>query len=240
MSFTINNNLSFINHFQFLSSSLDSLVKNLSKDNFKYLNQQIDNNVIDLVKQKGFYSYEYMSDFENFKEELLSKEKFYSSLTNRKVTDKEYDHVLNVWKKLEIKAMKSYHNLNLKCDVLLLADVFEKLRNNSLKNYGLCSSHYLSVPGLTWDAMLKFTKTELELIPDPDMYIFFEKSTRGGISYISNRYSKANNKCLKPYDPKQESKHIIYLDTNSLFGYAISKFPPDSELKWIDPKIWLE
>ena len=181
-----------------------------------------------------------MSGFEKFKEELLCKKKFYTSLTDRKITDKEYDHVLNVWKKLEIKTMKNYHDLNLKCDVLLLADVFEKLRNNSLKNYGLCSIHYLSTPGLIWDAMLQLTKTELELIPDPDMYIFFEKSTRGGISYISNRYSKANNKCLKSYDPKQESKCIIYLDTNSLYGYAISKFPPASELKWIDPKVWLE
>ena len=85
--------------------------------------------------------------------------------------------------------MKDYHKLFLKCDVLLLADVFEKSRNNSLENYGLCSSHYLSAPGLSWDAMLKMTRIELELIPDPNMFIFFEKGTRGGISYISNRYS---------------------------------------------------
>ena len=60
------------------------------------------------------------------------------------------------------------------------------------------------------------------------MYIFFEKGTRGGISYISNWYSKANNKCLKFYDPKQESKHIIYLDANSSYGYAMSKVLPKS------------
>ena len=84
--------------------------------------------------------------------------------------------------------------------------------------------------------MLKMTKIELELIPDPDMYTFFEKGTRGGISYISNRYSKANNKCLKSYDPKQESKHIIYLDANNLYGYAMSKFLPISGFKWIDHK----
>ena len=85
--------------------------------------------------------------------------------------------------------MKDYHKLFLKCDVLLLADVFEKSRNNSLENYGLCPSHYLSAPGLSWDAMLKMTRIELELIPDPNMFIFFEKGTRGRISYISNRYS---------------------------------------------------
>ena len=64
--------------------------------------------------------------------------------------------------------------------------MFEKFRNNSSKNYGLCPSHYLSSPGLSRGAMLKMTKIDLELIPDPDLYIFFEKGTRGGISYISN------------------------------------------------------
>ena len=72
--------------------------------------------------------------------------------------------------------------------------------------------------------MTKMARIELELIPDPDMYIFFEKGTRGGLSYISNRYGKANNKYLKSYDPKQESKHIIHLDANNLYDYTISKF----------------
>ena len=92
--------------------------------------------------------------------------------------------------------------------------------------------------------MLDMTKFKLEFISDPDMYIFFEKGmrggfsyiSRGGFSYVSNRYSKANNKYLKSYDPKQESKHIIYLDVNNLYGYAMSKFLPTSRFKWIDPK----
>ena len=83
-SFIINNRLNFLGSFQYLSSSLDSLVKNLNKDDFKYLSQECDNNVLDLVKQKGFYLYEYMSDFEKFKEQLCSKEKFYRSLTDKK------------------------------------------------------------------------------------------------------------------------------------------------------------
>ena len=79
----------------------------------------------------------------------------------------------------------------------------------------------MSAPGLSWDAMLKIEKSKLELITDPDMFIFFEKGARGGISYISNRYSKASNKYLKSYHPKQESKHIIYTDANNLYGYAM-------------------
>ena len=73
----------------------------------------------------------------------------------------------------------------------------------------------MSAPALSWDAMLNMTKVERELIPDPDMFIFFEKVSRGGVSHISNRYSKTNNKYLKSYDPKQESKHIIYLDASN-------------------------
>ena len=87
MSFTISNKLSFIDSFQFLSSSLDSLVNNLNKDGFKYLSQKFDNNALDLVKQKGFCPDEYMSDFEKFEKELPKKEKFYKSLTDRKISD---------------------------------------------------------------------------------------------------------------------------------------------------------
>ena len=96
-----------------------------------------------------------------------------------------------------MKMMKDYHGLYLKCDVLLLVDVFKKFRSDSLKNYGLCPSHYMSAPALSWDAMLNIKKIKLELISDPDMYIFFEIGIRGGVSYISNRYSQANNKYLK-------------------------------------------
>ena len=124
MSFTINNNLSFIASFKSLSSSLNSLVKNLGKDGFKYLIQEFHNGVLDLVKQKRFYPYEYMSDFEKFKEEI--------PWPTKKISEKEYGHVPNDWNKFEMKTMKDYYNLYLKCDILLLADLFEKFRNDSL------------------------------------------------------------------------------------------------------------
>ena len=130
----------------------------MRKDDFKYLSQVFDNNVLDPVKLKGFYPYEYMSDFQKFKEELPSKETFYSSLTGKKSSDKKCEHVLKLWHKFEMKAMKDYHDLYLKNDVLLLADVFEKFRNNRFKNYGLCLSHYLSAPALSWIQCLNLTK----------------------------------------------------------------------------------
>ena len=111
------------------------LITDLSKNNFQYLSQEFHNNVLGLVKQKGFYSYEYMSDFKNFKEELPSKEKLFSSLTDRKINGKVCEHVLNVWNKSEMKILEDYYDLYLKSDVLLSADVFRKFRSNSLKNY---------------------------------------------------------------------------------------------------------
>ena len=122
-----------------------------------------------------------MSDFEKSKEELSSKEKFYSSLTGKKNSVKEYDHVVKVWNKFEMKTKKDYHDFYLKCDVLLLADVFGKLTNNKSKNYGLCPSHYLSASALSWDAMLNMTEVELELISDSDMYISLKKVREVGI-----------------------------------------------------------
>ena len=98
--------------------------------------------------------------------------------------------------------MKYSHDFYLKCDILLLDYVLEKIWNNSSNSCRLCPSHYLNAPGLSLDVMLKMTKIELELIPVPDMYIFFEKGT-SGLSYISKRYGKATSKCFKSYDPNQ-------------------------------------
>ena len=131
-----------------------------------------------------------------------------------------------------MKTMKDYHELFLKYDAFLFADVFDKFRNNSSKNYGLCPSLYLSAPAISQDKILNITKAELKSIPDPDMFIFIEKGMRSGVSYISNRYSKANYKYLMSY----YSKQIIYLDENNFYGYAMSKFLLTSGFKWIDLK----
>ena len=92
-------------------------------------------------------------------------------------------------------------NLHLKCDVLFIVYAFEKFRNN-LYGYGSRLGHYLIAPSLSWDAMLHIINKELKYIPDPGMRIFFEKGTRGRVSYISNRHSKANNKYLKSDNSK--------------------------------------
>ena len=141
-----------------------------------------------------------MSGFERFKERLPCKEKFYSYLAGKKIRDKYYECVLKVWDRLEIKTMKDY---NFKYDNLLLADVFEKIRNSSLKNYEWFPSCYLSAPDLIWDAIIRMTKFELELVLDVHITLFFEKGMRDEVFYIFKRYSKASNMYLK-------IKHIIY------------------------------
>ena len=93
-----------------------------------------------------------------------------------------------------MNAMGDYHDLYLKTDVLLLADVFEKFINTCLDYYGLDPCHYFSSPGLSWDAILKKIEIELELISDIDVHLFIEKGMRGGVSYIAKRFSKVNNK----------------------------------------------
>ena len=89
-----------------------------------------------------------------------------------------------------------YHDLCLKTDVLLLADVFEKFISTFLDYYGLDPCHYCSSLGLSWDPMLNMSKIELDLISDIDMHLFIEKEMRGGISSIAKRHSKANNKYM--------------------------------------------
>ena len=204
MAFTINRNLVFIDSMQFRNSSLDSLVKNLVNKDFKYLSEEFSGKYLELLKEKGVYPYEYMNSFKKFNEtELPSKNKFFSSLKDENISEKDYEKARNwntfkkLWNTFEIKTLGEYHDLYLKTDVLLLADVFEKFINTCLNYYGLDLCHYFSSPGLSWDAMLKMTEIELELISDINIHLFIEKGMRGGISYIAKRHCKANNKYVK-------------------------------------------
>ena len=164
----------------------------------KYTSKIFKNEKLSLMSQKGTYPYDWMDCFEKFDQtKLPTKEQFYSILNNENITDEEYEHAKNVWKTFNIKTMGEYHDLYLESDVLLLADVFESFRKTCLQFYKLDPCHYFTSPGLSWDAMLKMTDIKLELMIDVDMYRFIEKGMRGGVSYIANRYGKANNKYMK-------------------------------------------
>jgi hypothetical protein len=230
----------FIDSFQFMPASLDVLVKNTTK--FYHTESEIKENV-DLLKQKGVYPYDYMNSWSKFeKTKLPPKSAFYSILNDSDITTADYLRAKLVWDKFKIKNMGEYHDLYLKTDVLLLADVFENFRELCLDYYGLDAPHYFTSPGLAWDAALKLSKVKLELLTDPDMFLMVEKGIRGGISVISNRYSVANNKYMgsigtgRPsYDETKPSKFIMYLDACNLYGWAMSQPLPTSDFKWIEP-----
>ncbi|XP_072025373.1 uncharacterized protein [Amphiura filiformis] len=136
-----------------------------------------------------------------------------------------------------MKTMREYHDLYLKSDVLLLADVFESFRKVCLKNYQLDPCWYYTAPGLSYDAMLKKTGIKLDLLTDIDMAMMIEKGIRGGVSMISTRYSEANNKYMgSDYDPSKPSKYIQYLDNNNLYGWAMSQPLPTGDFEWMTPK----
>ena len=136
-----------------------------------------------------------------------------------------------------MKYFKDYHELYNKADVLLLADVFENFRNICLANYGLDPVHYYTAPGLAWDAALKVTDVSLELLSDVDMLLMIEKGIRGGVSMISNRYAKANNKYMNDkFNSNEPSTYIQHLDANNLYGWAMSKPLTTHGFKWMKDK----
>ena len=178
-----------------------------------------------------------MDNFEKFNQiELPNKDRFYRILNNQHITDDEYDHANKVWNTFMIKTMGEYHDLYPVSDVLLLTDIFDNFRKTCMQYYKLDPCHYFTSPSLSWDAMLKMTNIKLELMTDVDMFQFIEKGMRGGVSYIANRYGKANNKYMKEYDEKAPSKYIMYLDANNLYGWAMSQCLPTGNFKWMTDK----
>ena len=226
MAFMLGNHLTFIDSFQFMSSSLEKLVSNLPKESLKYTSKKFKGEKFELMSQKGIYPYDYMDCFDKFNEKLPPKEDFYSIMNNEHITNKDYKHAQTVWKTFKLKTMGEYHDLYLKSDILLLADVFENFRKTCLEYYKLDPCHYFTSPGMSWDAMLKMTDIKLELMIDIDMFQFIEKGMRGGISYIANRYGKANNKYMKSHNKKKPTKYIMYLDANNLYSWAMSQYLP--------------
>ena len=251
MAFMLGNHLNFIDSFQFMGSSLEKLVGNLTKcgkcqnckkgeecinpnyNQLKYTSEIFKSNKLDLMARKGVYPYDYMDSFDKFNSQLPSKEDFYSILNDKHISKEDYEHVQNVWNTFNLKNMGQYHDLYLKSDILLLVDVFENFRKTCLEYYKLDPCHYFTSPGLSWDAMLKMTDIKLELMTDVDMFQFIEKGMRGGISYIANRYGEANNKYMKDYDKNKPSKYIMYLDANNLYGWAMSQYLPTGGFRWM-------
>ena len=227
--------LRFLDSLQFMNASLDSLVTTLKKSGYeKFAHTTLHLPHLDLVTRKGVYPYEYMSDRSKFNDrQLPTIDDFYSKLTDSNISNAEYKHAQLVWESFNMSTMQEYHDLYLKTDVLLLADVFEEFRRMALEHYKIDPAHCFTAPGLSFQACLKMTGVKLELLTDIDQLLFIEQGIRGGTSYIANRLATANNEFVG-YDESKPPSHIMYLDANNLYGWAISQKPPIGQFQFLD------
>ena len=231
--FSVKHEIRFLDSFKFTLAGLSSLVENLPKEELKET-VRFFGEKSNLMTRKGVYPYEFMDGFEKFeKRQLPKKTSFFSRLNQEKVSDENYQRAQRVWEEFEIKNMGEFHDLYLLSDVLLLADVMESFRKLCEKHYELDPAHFFTTPGLAWDAMLKMTKVELELLGDVDQLLMIEKGIRGGNSNVFKRFARANNKFMKNFDETQTSKFLVYLDANNLYGWAMSQPLPVGDFAWM-------
>ena len=231
--FTVKHEIRFLDSFKFTLSGLSSLVENLPKEDLKETIRFFGERS-ELMSRKGVYPYEFMDGFDKFeKKQLPKKASFFSRLNQEKVTDENYQRAQKVWEEFSCQNMGEFHDLYLKTDVLLLADVMESFRKLCEKHYELDPAHYFTTPGLAWDAMLKMTDVKLELLDDVDQLLMVEKGIRGGNSNVFKRFATANNKFMKNFDEKQTSRFLVYLDANNLYGWAMSQPLPVGEFAWM-------
>ena len=228
--------IQFLDSFQHLSSSLDGLVKTMLADcwngdvlnidkartKFVHLNDEyryLPNSIFALLLRKGVFPYSWIDEPSKlFHLSLPSKEAFFNDLDQEHISDADYAHAQKVWKAFNMTTFQDYHDLYLKTDVLLLADVLAGYRSVSMNTFGMDPLWFITAPSLTYQALLKKTGVSLDLITDMEMYQFVMKGVRGGLSFICKRKSEANVPQMPGYDPTQPTKHIIYMDANNLYG----------------------
>ena len=170
---------------------------------YEFCNEDI--NKLFLLLRKGVYPYEYIDSWERFDEKSLpDKEAFYSNVHMEDITNVDHRHANNVFKRSKLKHLAEYHDLYVPGDILLLPDVYEIFRNKPIEIYELDLVHFLSAPGLAWQACLKKTGVKLELLTDVDMLLMIEKGIRGGICHAIHRNVKANNKYMIYYNENEE------------------------------------
>ena len=177
--------------------------------------QQLD---LALMTPKGVYPYEYMGSFERFQQpQLPSKDAFYTSLTEEDISEIDYICTQRVFNHFDMTDLGDYYNFCLLTDALLLADVLEKFRDVCLQHC-LDPAHNYTSPGLSWQAALKKTDVELDLLTDFDQYLFIGEEIRGGVAMISHQYTRANALGTENYDASKRNSYIMYLDANNLYG----------------------
>ncbi|KAB0790253.1 hypothetical protein PPYR_15409, partial [Photinus pyralis] len=228
----------FVDSFRFLASSLNVLAKNLSDSECTEITKFFGSGrEFELIRQKGVFPYSFVDSYDKLNLTTIpNKSDFFDMLHEQDITDEEYRRAQEVWNLFNCQTLGEYSDIYLKSDVLLLADIFENYRGVCLREYEIDAAQYLTGPNLSWDAMLKKTDVELELLTDIDMLHFFKRGIRGGVSTCTKRKAIANNKFLPNYDPSKPSSFIIYLDACNLYGHSQTQFLPQSDFVWLTPE----
>ena len=241
---------------RFLESGIDNLSKTLKDEQYNIMKRELNNEELfeDLKYYennkrsfKGIFPYDYFDSFDKLDlKEFPNKKEFYSILYQKDISDKEYEHGKKIFDKY-CKTFKDYLMIYQKLDVLILADVFENFRELCLKYYEIDPAYCYSAPGLSWNAGLKYTKIELDLLTDKDMLDMFKSGIRGGFSgVLGKRYVEANNKYLTKETTKTSKEttkaledqkiknpnYLWYTDANNLYGSGISEKLPYKNFKW--------
>ena len=218
--------LKFIHSFQFTPKCLDVFAKTLADDEFRYLRESCT-----LVSSDA----EDMDSFDRFNEtKLPSQDTFFSKLSGSPCSNPVYTRATRVWNPFGCRTMADYHDIYLQLDVLLLADIFLKFRTTCLEYYSLDPVHYYTTPDLAWDAALRMSRVDLQLITDVDVYHVAENSIRGGFSMISTHHAQANSTSfLDTYDSSLPNQNLIYLDANNLYGWAMSQSLPTHGFRFL-------
>ena len=182
--------------------------------------------------KKGIYPYDYFDNIKKYKENKLPNQKYFKNkLNNKNISNDDYKHATNVFKTFKCNNLLDYSILYLKTDLCHLADVFQKFSNFTYETYELDCRHSFTLPGYSWECMLKMTKIELELISDSDIYLFLMDTIRSGMTVCNKKYVKADNiytrkqhdilidkNIKKKLRTNNLNKYLMYLDANNLYG----------------------
>ena len=220
----------FKDSYLFLNKSLDYLTGTINDDDRISLKQEFAKNY-QLLTKKGIYPYDYFDNTKKYNEQKLpDKEEFSNKINNKNISDEDYDHAKNVFEKFKCKNLLDYSILYLKTDICHLSDIFQKFSNFAYKTYEIDPRHSYTLPGFSWQSMLKMTKIELELISDPDMYLFLMDTIRGGISICNKKHVIVDNKYINK--DSKNNKYLMYLDANNLYGFSMIQSLPYKNFTW--------
>ena len=230
---TVHFNVVFLDSYQFMSSSLARLVNNLDDLPFtKVLQRDYPNLTNDVIKRKGVFPYSYLDSLSKLQESSLPpRSAFRNDLSGEECSEEDYRFAQRAWQEFDCQTFGDYLMVYLKLDVLLLACVFEKFRSKTLKQDGLDPVHFVSLPGLSFMSAFKMTGESINLLSDLEMYNFFERGIRGGMTFV-NKHLVRNEAII--HNGIELILHLAYIDENNLYGSSLCKPLPHSEFSWVE------